>query len=111
MPKKCTPEECKHIAKKAYSSHKLLDEGHEMKKRGRIFQALGNETRLKILGMLSVKDLCACDIIEVLGNAASTTAYHLRMLENSGLIASRPMGKFILFRLNRGLLKKHRVFD
>ena len=108
---KCTPEECKHVAKKAHATHPLLTDEAELKERALIFQALGNETRLKILGMLSVKELCTCDIVETLSGAATTVAFHLRMLEEARLISSRQVGRFTLYQLNRELLSKHCVLE
>lgn len=108
---KCTSAECRHIAKQAYATYPLLTDEKELKARARIFQALGNETRLKILGMLAVKELCTCDIVETLGSAATTVAFHLRMLEEAGLLSSRQVGKFTLYQLNRALLAKYRVFE
>lgn len=108
---KCTPEECKHVAKKACATHLLLTDEVELKARALVFQALGNETRLKILGTLSVKELCTCDIVQTLGGAATTVVFHLRMLEEAGLISSRQVGRFTLYQLNRELLSKHRVFE
>ncbi len=107
---KCTPAECRHIAKQASATHSLLTDEEELKNRALLFQALGNETRLKILAILSVQELCACDIVESLGGAATTVAYHLRMLEDAGLIESRQVGKFTLCRLNREPLEMHQVF-
>lgn len=87
---------------------RLTDE-QELKQRALFFQALGNETRLKILAMLAVQELCACDIAKAVGGAATTIAYHL-MLEEAGLITSREMSRFTFDTLNREPLEKHRVF-
>ncbi|MCL4395136.1 MAG: metalloregulator ArsR/SmtB family transcription factor [Chloroflexi bacterium] len=106
---KCSPQQCRHIAKQAAVSHPLLTDETQLKARGRIFQALGNETRLRILATLSVQELCACDVVAALGGAATTVAFHLRMLEDAGLISARQTGKFTLYRLNRELLDRHCV--
>ncbi|MCL4371396.1 MAG: hypothetical protein M1380_10920 [Chloroflexi bacterium] len=53
VARKCTTEECKLIAKRASALHPLLDDQHGITERARLFQALGNETRLQILGLLS----------------------------------------------------------
>jgi len=78
--------------------------------RARLFQALGNETRLHILGLLSVQDMCVCDIVEALGGSASTIAHHLWMLEEAGLITCRREGKFTIYSLNEEPLVRFRVF-
>lgn len=109
-PIKCTPEQCRQIAKHASAIHAALADEQELKGRALLFQALGNETRLKILGLLSIQELCTCDIVEALNGAASTVTFHLRMLEDAGLIASQQAGKFTLYRLNDEVIEHHRVF-
>lgn len=107
---KCSPEECRSIAKKAYATHPLLTDEQELKQRALLFQALGNETRLKILAMLVVQELCVCDIVRAVGGAATTMAYHLKMLEDAGVITSRETSRFTFYTLNCELLERHRVF-
>lgn len=108
---KCTTEECRFIAKKARDTFVILADDKLIKQRARLFQALGNETRLRILSLLSVQELCACDIVEAMEGAPSTMAHHLRMLEDGGLITSRRVGKFTVYSLDEDLLAWHRVFD
>lgn len=107
---KSTTEACQELARKASTIHVTLDDAQQLKKRALLFQALGNEARLKILGVLSVQEICTCDIVEALDSTASTVAFHLRMLEDAGLIASRRAGKFTLYRLNNEAIEYHRVF-
>ena len=108
---KCTTEECQMIDKQARDAYPVLDDDLLVKQRSRLFQALGNETRLRILGMLSMQEMCACDIIAGLSGAASTITHHLRMLEDGGLIHSRRVGKFTIYSLDEVLIAKHQVFD
>ena len=107
----CRPEECRDLAKKAYAAHPVLMDEHEMKARARAFKALGNETRLKILALLSVRELCVCDIVAALEGSASTVAHHLRMLEEVGLINARQEGKFTLYVLNEELVTRYHAFE
>jgi ArsR family transcriptional regulator len=60
-----------------------------------ITRALGNPVRLRILAMLGSGELCACQIIEVLGLAPSTVSAHLRELRLAGLIGERKQGKWV----------------
>ena len=108
---KCTPDECKYIAKQAMTTNMLLSKERQLKVRASLFQALGNETRLKILGLLSVQELCTCDIVAALDGATSTVTFHLRMLEDAGLVTLRRENKFTLYQLNGGPLEWHRVFE
>ena len=107
---KCTLYECRQIARQATATHTALADEQQLKGRALLFQALGNEARLKILGVLSVQELCTCDIVEALNGAASTITFHLKLLADAGLITSRQTGKFTLYRLNDEALERHQVF-
>ncbi|NHZ71522.1 MAG: metalloregulator ArsR/SmtB family transcription factor [Aquificales bacterium] len=107
---KCTPEECREIDKQARQTHPVLDDDLARKQHAMMFRALGNETRLRIVGMLSLQDMCTCDIVAGLSGAASTTTHHLRVLEDGGLIHSRKVGKFTIYSLDEALIAKHQVF-
>ena len=107
----CSPEECHHIAKKAHNTFVILNNDEAVKRRARKFHALGNEVRLRILGLLALQEMCTCNIVNALEGATSTITHHLRILENGDLIDSRREGKFTIYRLNEDFLKKHRVFD
>jgi len=108
---KCSPEECQSIARQAIATNTLFADEQNLKNRALLFKALGNETRLRILGLLSVQELCTCDIVGALNGAFSTVTFHLRMLEDAGLISSRHVGKFNLYRLEGRVLEWHRVFE
>lgn len=109
--KSCTADECRRIAKKAIELHPVLQDPTRITERARLFQALGNETRLKIVGLFAVRELCVCDIGAALKMPASTLAHHLRMLEEASVIARREDGKFTLYSLQVEVLRKHRVFE
>ncbi len=108
---KCSPEECEDIMKEANNTFVILTDDEQMERRAKLFQALGNEVRLRILGLLAIQEMCTCNIVEALDGAASTITHHLRMLEDGGLISSRRVGKFTIYRLNNDLLKQHRIFE
>lgn len=108
---KCTTQECRFIAKKAQTKFRVLSNDSRIKKRAKLFQALGNETRLRILGLLSMQEMCSCEVVDALNGSASTITHHLRMLENAGLIASRQVGKFTIYSLDDAPLTRHRIFD
>ena len=108
---KCSPDECREVARRASGIHPVLSDPKLIAKRAQLFQALGNETRLKILGLLSVHELCTCDIAAALEVAASTLAHHLWMLQEAELISARQEGKFTFYSLHADALKRHRVLD
>ena len=111
MHMKYTAEECQRATEMARALHPILRDPRSVADRARVFQALGNETRLQILGLLSVRETCVCNLVKALGGALSTVAHHLRMLEEAGLVSARQEGKFTLYALNEAPLLQHRVFD
>ena len=63
-----------------------------------MFKALSDETRLKIVEMLSCGEMCACDILESFSITQPTLSYHLKTLIDSGIINSRKDGSWIRYR-------------
>ncbi len=107
----CTPEECEDIKKKATHMFEILNDKVVLKKRAAFFRALGNEVRLNLLGLLAVREMCMCEIIEAVEGANSTVVHHLRILTEGGLVNSRKEGKFTIFQLNHDLIKKYSVLE
>lgn len=66
----------------------------------KIFKALSDKNRIRILKMLQKKSLCVCEIREVLKLAVSTVSKHLSILREAGLINDWKEGKWINYRLN-----------
>ncbi|MDP8243618.1 MAG: metalloregulator ArsR/SmtB family transcription factor [Candidatus Hinthialibacter antarcticus] len=64
-----------------------------------ILKALADENRVRILLALRGGELCACQIIELLGLAPSTVSKHLSILKNAGLVDSRKDGRWMYFEL------------
>lgn len=65
-----------------------------------IFKALSDETRLKIVDMLSCGELCACDILNCVDISQSTLSYHMKILTDSGLVLGRKDGSWIRYSIN-----------
>lgn len=65
----------------------------------RTTKALADEGRIRILGALQGRQLCVCQLIELLGLAPSTVSKHLSILRNARLIESRKQGRWMYYRL------------
>jgi ArsR family transcriptional regulator, arsenate/arsenite/antimonite-responsive transcriptional repressor len=71
-----------------------------MRAEARFFNSLSDETRLKILWLLSgTEELCFCDIIDVLGITQSKASRHLRYLYHLGWVTDRRDGLWMNYRL------------
>ncbi len=64
-----------------------------------ITKALADETRVRILRMLARRELCVCQVVEVLQLAPSTVSKHLAILSVARLVESRKEGRWVHYRL------------
>ncbi len=67
----------------------------------RLFKALGDATRLRILGLLLTGEVCVCDIHESLKIPQSKASRHLAYLRRSGLVETRREGLWVHYRIGR----------
>ena len=65
-----------------------------------IIKAISDETRLKIIDILSCGEICACDILELVNVSQSTLSYHMKMLTDSGLVNGRKDGSWMRYSIN-----------
>ena len=65
-----------------------------------ITKALADKNRLRILAALDGRELCLCQIVELLGLATSTVSRHASALQQARLIESRKQGRWTYFRLD-----------
>lgn len=70
-----------------------------MKQTARLFKTLADETRLRILALLSRGELCVCDLMAALELPQSTVSRHLATLRNTGLVEDRRQGVWMYYRL------------
>jgi len=75
-----------------------------LKKITRVLKALADENRVRILYLLSErKDLCVCEIREVIGLSQPTISSHLKLLENNELVTFNKDGKWVNYSMNPDL--------
>ena len=65
----------------------------------RICRALGDETRVRIVALLSHGELCVCHVQEALGLAQPTASRQLLILKGAGVVDSRRDGTWVYYRL------------
>ncbi len=65
-------------------------------------QAVGQETRLRILEVLAEGERCVCDIQVAVGGQQSNVFKHLALLRRSGILMARREGGKIIYRLRNG---------
>ena len=65
----------------------------------RLFQALGDATRLRILGLLAAGEVCVCHIHESLRISQPKASRHLAYLRRAGLVKTRRQGLWVYYQL------------
>lgn len=69
-----------------------------------VFKALGEPTRLKIIKLLAERELCVCDLEEVMQISQPRISQHLKVLKHAGLVNERKEGQRNICCVNRELL-------
>ncbi|MBO5279514.1 MAG: winged helix-turn-helix transcriptional regulator [Lachnospiraceae bacterium] len=64
-----------------------------------LFKVFGDSTRIKILYVLFEKEMCVCDIAELLHMTQSAISHQLRVLKQSSLVKFRREGKTVYYSL------------
>ena len=70
-----------------------------VKKQSRIFKALADETRLRILNLLRAREMCVCEIMIALNLTQPTASHHLRILESAELVEDLRKGKWVFYKI------------
>ena len=66
----------------------------------RVFRAFSDENRLRVLELLRGGEKCACILLEDLNISQSTLSHHMKILCESGIVKSRPVGKWSYYSIN-----------
>ena len=78
-----------------------------MKQLVKVFKALSDPNRMRILKMLEVRPLCVCEITNALNLATSTVSKHLSLLRDADLIEDEKDGKWIYYHLNESVTHQY----
>jgi ArsR family transcriptional regulator, arsenate/arsenite/antimonite-responsive transcriptional repressor len=68
----------------------------------RLFKALGDPARVRILNLLATRDepACVCQLTEPLGLAQPTVSHHLKKLTDAGLLAREQRGVWAYYTID-----------
>ncbi len=75
----------------------------------RLFQALADRYRLKVVNMLARAEgeaICVCEFQDALRLKQPTMSYHLKQLVEAGVIAREQRGRFAFYSLRPGVLER-----
>jgi len=65
-----------------------------------LFKAMSDETRVKILHLLSQRELCVCDLAFLFDTNLPAISHHLRFLRMLNLVKTRREGKQVFYSLS-----------
>jgi ArsR family transcriptional regulator, arsenate/arsenite/antimonite-responsive transcriptional repressor len=67
--------------------------------RARIAKALAHPTRLLMLDALQQREMCVCELTELVGADQSTVSKHLAVLKQAGIVEDRREGMMTFYRI------------
>ena len=73
-----------------------------MKKLANTIKALSDETRLRVMKLLEEREICVCELMQVLDMSQPRISRHLSVLRNAGLVSDRREGKWVYYSLCNG---------
>ncbi len=76
-----------------------LPPDEELQELAEFFKVFGDATRLKILNVLLVSEMCVQDIASGIGMSESAVSHQLRVLKQMDLVKNRRDGKTIFYAL------------
>src|ERR1700756_3852264 len=65
----------------------------------RLFAALADRTRLRLLNLMDGREVCVCYFVEILGQSQPKVSRHLAYLRRAGIVAARREGKWMHYRI------------
>lgn len=74
----------------------------EAERLARIFKALGDPTRVRLLSMIAARpgeEACVCDLIEPVGLSQPTVSHHMKQLVDAGLVTREQRGRWAYYRV------------
>ena len=72
----------------------------------KIIKALADENRLRILNIINHKELCVCEMENILGMTQSNVSRHLIKLKEAELIVSEKQGQFVFHKVNPDVMEQ-----
>ena len=71
----------------------------EVRPVSRLFKALGDDTRMRIVALLSHGELCVCHVQQALGLTQPNASRQLGILKNAGVVEPRREGTWTYYKL------------
>ncbi|NEW07041.1 winged helix-turn-helix transcriptional regulator [Paenibacillus sp. SYP-B3998] len=72
----------------------------EIEKLADICKLLGDKMRLTILCLLKERELCVCEIVEIMKTSQPNVSQHMRKLKDGGLVKEAKRGQWVYYSIN-----------
>jgi ArsR family transcriptional regulator len=70
-------------------------------------KALSDETRLRILNLLQVRECCVCEVMQVLNVSQTRASRNLNLLHDAGFLKVRREGLWAYYSIDKSRLSDH----
>ncbi len=94
----CTPSDIRDAMSEAEKLSSPESQG-KIREVERLFGMLGDSNRIKILVLLSKREMCVCEIESALKLSQPTASHHLSLLEQAGLLQRSKRGKWVFYKV------------
>jgi len=77
-------------------------EAEEAEHLARMFKALGDPTRVRLLSLIAAqpeREACICDLTEPVGLSQPTVSHHMKQLVDAGLVVREQRGRWAFYRV------------
>lgn len=78
------------VAEKSKAIHEMTD----------VLKLLSDKSRLSMLALLRERELCVCDLVDLIGISQPGVSQHLKKLKTAGLVSETRKGTWIYYSLN-----------
>jgi DNA-binding HxlR family transcriptional regulator len=83
----------------------MPDEVHDLSRQAALLKVIADETRLRILGLLSDWDYSGKELATILGLTPPTISHHMRKLGDAGIVNAKADAQRMIYSLNTQLLR------
>jgi ArsR family transcriptional regulator len=73
----------------------------DLDRTARVFHALSDPTRLRLVDLLRGGERCVCELTDALDAGQSRLSFHLKTLKDAGLVLDRREGRWVYYRLHQ----------
>ena len=78
-----------------------INKRKELVRYARLFKALSDENRLRMIELVAEKEYCATDLHKMLNMGQSVFSHHMKKLTDADIIDYRKSGKWVYYSINQ----------